>query len=194
VTAFDLLFVILFLGGMGTLVAALAAALRGRRTTALALLRRVGMSIVVYLGVVVIVSLVSPRRVVAVGDEQCSDDWCVAVADVHRTAGVSDVAYHVTFRLSSRARRVAQRERGVVVYLRDGTGRRYDPDPTVGAVPFDVRLEPLQQINTARTFHAPPRAFALGVVVARAGFPFPGCCIIGDQGSLFHKRTVVRID
>jgi len=194
VTFFDLLFLALVLAGGGALVAAALAVARGRRVTALIILRRLGLAAAAYLGLVVVVSLASPRRVVRIGDDQCSDDWCIAVTDVRRSSGPAGASYEVTFRLAGRARRVAQRERGVRVYLRDGRGRRYDPDPAVADVPFDVRLEPLQQVTTTRVFGMPADAPAVGLVVSwGGGIPFPRCCIIGDEGSLLHKRTEVRI-
>lgn len=142
-----------------------------------------------------LVSLLSPRRFVDVGDDQCSDDWCIAVTSAGRSPGDTGGAYDVTFRLSSRARRVAQRERFVVAYLRDARGRRYDPDSRAADVPFDVRLEPQQAVTATRRFRVPADAHDLGVIIAREGdIPLPRCCIIGDEGSLFHKKTVVRLE
>jgi hypothetical protein len=191
---FDLLFIPLFLAACATLGAATVAALRGRRAASRTLLRRLGLAIAAYLGIVAVVSLLSPRRYVRLGQAQCSDDWCIAVTSVRRPPEARGTALEVTFRLSSRARRVAQRERFVVAYLRDARGRRYDPDPSLTDPPFDVRLEPQQAVTTTRRFTVPADAPDLGLVVAREGdFPLPGCCIIGDDGSLFHKKTVVRL-
>jgi hypothetical protein len=65
----------------------------------------------------------------------------------------------------------------------------------VAGVPFDVRLEPLQQIITTRAFAVLADAPAVGLVVSReGGITFPRCGIIGDEGSLLHKRTIVRLD
>jgi hypothetical protein len=92
-------------------------------------------------------------------------------------------------------RRVAQREHFVVVCLRDSHGARYNPAVDAGSVPFDTLLEPMQTITATRRFLVPQRAAIAGVVVAReGGGRFPGCCIIGDEGSLFHKRTIVRVE
>lgn len=194
VTLFDLLFILLFLTAVVTLGAALIAALRGRTGVAGRLLRRLVVAAGGYLGVVVVVSLVTPQRVIAIGDDQCSDDWCIAVSQVRRTPVANGVTVEVTFRVSSRARRVEQRERGVIVYLRDAHGRRVDPVARATDLPFDVRLAPQAQVTTSREFLVPADATELGIVVARSGLPFPGCCIIGDESSLFHKRTIVRLD
>jgi len=35
----------------------------------------------------------------------------------------------------------------------------------------------------------------VGLVIERSGGGrFPGCCIIGDDDSFFHRRTIVKLD
>jgi hypothetical protein len=82
VTIFDLLFIAVFFVTFGMLIWAGVAALRGRRVSAVATVRRVVIIASVYLGTVVVVSLVSPRRVLKVGDDQHWDDWWIAVTNV----------------------------------------------------------------------------------------------------------------
>lgn len=188
-TLFDLLFIVLFLTAVCVLVSCLVSVLRGRAAQAGRRLRTLGVAVLFYMAIVVGVSLLAPRRVVAVSEDQCSDDWCIAVLGATRTG---DSAVAVGFRIASRARRVTQRERFVVVYLRDSDGRRYDPDPAPGQPPFDVELGPGAVVGTQRVFHVPPHAAGLGIVFTRAGdIPFPRCCIIGT--GLFHKDPVVLI-
>jgi hypothetical protein len=119
-TIFDLLFIAVFFAAVGMLVLAGVATLRSRRAVAIATIRRLGIFVAVYLGIVILVSLASPRRVLNVGDEQCWDDWCLTVTDVRRTPHESANKFLVTIRMSSRARRAAQRGRGTQVYLMDG--------------------------------------------------------------------------
>jgi hypothetical protein len=192
-TVFDLLFVAVFLAAVVLLVLAGVTALRGRRAPALALLCRLGIMAGVYLGIVILVSLVSPRRVLNRGEEQCWDDWCIAVTDAHRQPAADGQSYEVTLRVSSRARRRAQRERGVRVYLMDDRGRCYDAVSDPAAVAFDTLLQPQEAVTATRVFHLPAEAQAPVLVVAHEGW-FPGLFIIGDSGSLFHKPTVVRLD
>lgn len=193
-TIFDLLFALLFLSGAGTLVVATVVALRGHGAQALAILARLGAAAGAYFVVLVAVSAFSPQRVLHPGDDQCSDDWCIAVQAVRGDSTSTGRAYAVTFRLSSRARRVSQRERFVAAYLRGSDGRRYDALADASAVPFDTLLQPGQAIAATRRFVVPLDATATGVVIAReGGGRFPGCCIIGDEGSLFHRRTIVTL-
>jgi hypothetical protein len=188
-TLFDLLFLVLLFTGLAVLVSCLVSALRGRRAQAGRRLRTLGGAALVYMAIVAGVSLVTPRRVLAVGEDQCSDDWCIAVLGASRTG---DSTLTVAFRLASRARRVTQRERFVVVYLRDSDGRRYDPDPAPNQPPFDVALAPGASLNTTRVFRGPRTPRGLGVIVTRAGdVPFPRCCIIGT--GIFHKEPMVAL-
>ncbi len=191
-TIFDLLFLAVFFASVVMLALTGFAALRGRRAQAVALLRRLGICAGIYLAIVILVSLVSPRRILNVGDDRCWDDWCMTVADVRKTPADNGSRYVVTIRISSRARRVSQRGLGTHVYLMDDQGHRYDPIPDPEAIPFDILLQPQEVVTTTRVFELPTDAQD-PVLVATHGEGFPGWFIIGDSASLFHKRTVVRL-
>ena len=192
-TIFDLIFIGVFLGSVATLISIIISSVRGRWTQARARLVWLGAFVAAYFAVVVLVSLASPQRVLNVGDERCWDDWCIAVTAVRTTLANNVASHALTFRLSSRAGRVAQRERGLVAYLVDNRGRRFDASAADTAVRFDVMLQPGEAVNTVRIFETPADARGLGLVI-RHSSDFPGCCIIGDDASVLHKRTIVRID
>lgn len=188
-TLFDLLFILLFLTALFVLVSCLVSAWRGQRAQAARRLRALALTTLAYMAIVAAVSLVMPRAKVAVGDNQCSDDWCIAVDDARQLTDSSAV---VTFRLSSRARRVTQRERFVVVYVRDSGGRHFNPDPAPDQPPFDVALAPGASVLTQRVFRVLRNTRGLGVIVTREGdVPFPRCCIIGT--GIFHKDPIVPL-
>ena len=195
-TVFDVLFLVLLATAISVVVAAARLALGRQRARALALLRWLAAAIVAYLAVVALVGIGTPQRYVARGEPQCSDDWCIAVVDVEREAGDAGARYTVTFELSSRARRAPQRERFVVAYLRDAAGRRYDAEPDPQAVPFDALLVPQQRVRAQRRFAVPGDVAIAGLVVAHEGPGawFPACCIVGDDGSLMHSRTLARLE
>jgi hypothetical protein len=194
-TIFDLVFIVVFLACAGTALTAVASAVRGNRGRARVLLGRLAAAVALYVAIVAVVSLASPQRFVALGTDQCSDDWCIAADSVRRERSGDTIGYAVHLRLTSRAKRVAQRERFVVVYLRDARGRRFDAEPDASAVPFDTLLQPGETVQASRRFSVPATAKDVGLVVAReGGFRFPGCCIVGDEGSLLHKRTIVRLE
>jgi hypothetical protein len=107
-----------------------------------------------------------------VGEPDCFDDWCISLDKVERKPAQENVSYVVSLRLSSRARRVSQREKGVVVYLTDNRGHRYNPTAERSAVPFNVMLRPQESIATSRVFEVPSNAHGLGLVITHeGGFP-----------------------
>ena len=192
-TPFDLVFILVFLTTVFLLGRIAGAAVRGRRTVAARRLRFLAAGLAGYMIVVLLVGFVTPRRVVPLGQPQCSDDWCIAVTHASTQSGRSAARrVDVEFDISSRARRITQRERFVTVYLRDRDGHRYDPAPSADQPPFDVPLGPGQHLSTHRIFVVPDDVHDLGVVVTREGdLAFPRCCIIGD-GPL-HKPPITLL-
>ncbi len=194
-TIFDLLFILLFLAAIVALVRSLWALLRGQPAVARGRFRRLALGAAGYFAVLILVSLFTPRRYLALRENHCSDDWCIAVTAAVRIAPVDSTRWRITLRLSSRMGAGSQRELGVVAYLVDDQGRRFNAMAQPDALPFDTQLGPMQQVATTRTFVVPTDATGLGLITDREGWPpNPRCCIIGDEGSLLHKRTVVRLE
>ena len=191
-TVFEPLFVLLFLAAVATLLSAAVAALRGRRPRALRILRRLAMGAGAYFAVVLLVALFSTPPVHQVGETICFDDWCIAVADARRAPGESAQTWNVTLRISSRAKRITQGERYVVVFLTDSLHRRFDADPASAAVPLDSRMGPGESIDITRRFDLPADARGVRLVFTHeGGFPI-GALIIGEN-QLFHYGTVIRL-
>lgn len=189
-TPFDLLFILVFLASVFSLLAIIANALFGRLRQAAKLFVVYLLVLLGYLGIVVLVSLTSPPRTLALGENRCFDDWCIAVETITPT----DLGYTVTLRLSNKARRVSQRENGVVVYVLDENGRYFDPLPDTTATPFNVLLAPSQTLTTTRRFDLTEAVRPLVLVVGHdSATRFPGMFIIGDDSSLFHQPTIVRL-
>lgn len=189
---FDLVFIALFLTAVGTLVTAAWAALGGQFERARGILLRLLVGGAAYMAIVIGTSLFLPRRVLKVNDPECFDDWCVSVAGYRRAAEGNRVGYGVDLRLFSRARRVAQRERNLAVYLTDRNGGRYDPVLDDKAAPFDVLLEPQQSTVVQRSFSVPADAAEVGAVITHeGGFPI-GWFIVGYD-TWFRKPPVVRL-
>jgi hypothetical protein len=192
VTIFELVFVALFLVSVGTLALAAISAILGQRARAIGILKGFAIGAAIYCGIVILVSLVAPRQVLSAEEPLCFDDWCITVEGAERTASQSETSYVVRLRLSSRARRATQRENGVVVYLTDANGTRYDPVSDVFAAPLNVQLQPMESLITTRTFKLPADARAPSLVMAHeGGFPIDWF-IIG--GGPFRKHPIVRLD
>jgi hypothetical protein len=117
------------------------------------------------------------------------------VESVVRTPTLPQPSYNVQLRISSRAGRVAQRAAGAWVYLIDGQGHRYSPEPDPSSVPLDVLLQPQESVTTSRIFRVPADVHDLGLITGHGG-PYCGpmdILIIGEGGCLFGKPTMIRI-
>jgi hypothetical protein len=206
---FDLLFIAVFLAAATFLVMALWALVRGRFRKAGRIAVWLGAFLAVYMGTVVSVSIMTPQRVLGMGEDRCFDDWCLA-ADQCSLAhtigqGMAAVSSHgvfhvVNLRVSSRAGRISQSAPDAWVYLVDSQGKKYNPSPE-GQGAYDAAhgvskalgamLGPGENFSTTRVFDLPADARDVGLVVVHG--EGPGWCIIGDSQSLLHKRTVIRL-
>ena len=205
---FDLVFILVFLSTVATLVFILYTVLRGRRQDTRRVLLRLLSFLTVYLGIVPAVSLLTPRRVLGVKEDQF-DDGCVAVerASVlpalgreRRLLPARGVFYAVSLRVSSRALRRAQRAPDTTVYLLDSPGRTDHPSAEGQrayeaehgeAMPLGARLRPGGSFQTVRIFDLPKDARDVGLVVSHGAGP--GWFIIGEGQSLLDKRTMIRL-
>jgi hypothetical protein len=190
---FEPLFLLLALVTLMTLATAAGFAVSGRFGRAGRIVRRLAIGAALYFAVAMVVSIVSPRRVYAVGDPQCFDDWCITVAGARWTDAPPAGRYEVTLRLSSRAKRTPMGEKGTVVYLTDASGRRYDPLPDAADVPLDTRLQPGQSIDITRRFDVPREASGLGLIFTHEG-GFPIGWFIITEGGWFQKPPIVRLE
>jgi hypothetical protein len=192
VTLFDLLFIAVFLSTILTLLAAISSAARGRRKQALHILKTLCIGLALYMGAVVLTSIVLPRRVLNVGDPVCYDDWCISVEDVSKQPA-RESSYAITLRLSSRARRRSQREIGIVVYLTNDRGQRFDPISENAVIPFNVMLQPQESVTTTRVFEVPADAHIAGLVITHEGSAVPISWFIIGYPAWFRKPAMVRL-
>jgi hypothetical protein len=207
-TIYDLVFIVGFLCTVSALIVAVVQALRGRRRQAGRTLVRTAVAVAAYLTVVVLVSLATPRRILPQSERRCWDEWCLAVERVTRTDSIGpsvvatpgDVLYVVDVRVSNLGRGRRQRERGVVLYLLDASAVRYDPDLEgeralaafgLAGDPLDSPMAPGGSFVHRVAFRVPRNAAGLGLVKEGTG---PAAFVIADNESLFHKRTMTRLD
>ena len=190
-TIFDLLFIVLLFAGIVTLIAGVAYALAGKRRLALAILRNLALCAAGYVGIVYLVTALSRELVYGLRTPVCNDDWCVAVEDVKRTPKDLKADFEVTLRISSRARRRAQRENiATDVYLVDAHWNRYDPILDGSEVPLNTLLQPLESVTTRRRFELPNDAQEIGLKIGHQELPI--CLIIGECEA-FHKGAIIRM-
>lgn len=189
--AWDLVFIVCFLAAVVVLISIASAAIAGKLSLVIHRLRRLGIGAAIYMVVILIAGIASPRRVYRVGDNQCFDDWCIEVTRAARERPDSMV---VTLRLSSRARRVPQGEKGTVVYLTDSRQRRYDPAPDPHEVSFSTLLQPGEAVETERRFAVLSDARELGLIYTHeGGFPI-SFFIGGENGRWIYGPSIVRLE
>jgi len=194
VTLFDLLFLASALAAIVSLILAGAAVIRGQTAKARAILQRLGIATIAYLALVLIVAATTPQKVLKVGDPWCFDDWCLSVRSVTQMPGPSGATYTISLRIFSDAKRVTQRAKGAWIYLIDQRGTRYAPLANLSDTPLDVLLEPGESVETSRTFMVPNGITGLGLVTGHPGDYCSLSPIIGENGCLFNRPTMVRIE
>ena len=195
---FTLLLLLCLLASLITFTAAAYRAIRGRRGSAAALLGRWAVLAIAYLIVSVSVSLLKPTRIVALGQNWCFDDWCIAVERItpRPSAERGRIAYTTDVRLFNAAR-LPEAARGFWVYLRDEHDRRYEPVPGSWADVVATQVAPRAFARTSITFVVPQDVRELGFVTGHGGGRpcgfLPSLLEIGQGGCLFHRPNMIRI-
>lgn len=188
---FDLLFLALALTAAICLISAAGLALFGRFRRAGRLLVFLFCGLAGYMAVVIVVSALNPRRVMKPDETQCFDDWCIGIAKFRAVPKDNGSIYEVDLLLSSRAKRVSQRENNLRVYMTDSRETKYDPIDTAPA-PFNVLLGPQESATVHRTFQLPADAKDVGLVITHeGGFPI-GWFIIGYD-TWFRKPALIDL-
>jgi hypothetical protein len=185
-TIFDLLLIVVVLSAVAGFVIALVQAVSGRLGAASRTLLGLLSGLAAYVAIICIVSLSSSQKVKALGDPDCSDDWCFSPVK----ANFHDSMVAIEFRVWSRAKRVTQREHGVNPFLVDERGERFASVESNGP-PFDQPVGPGEQFTTVRRYRVRPGAATLDLIL-RDGFG-PDAFVIGASQSLLHPRTVYRL-
>jgi hypothetical protein len=205
-TILDLLFILCVLGSAGSLVRVAYLAVRGRARAALRAAGRWAAFAACYLAVLVAVSLTQSQRIVAIGREQCFDDWCLTVDSVRYHDSIGSAAAKgtwavVTAHVSSHMRGRRQSEPDAYGYLLDASGHRIEQSERgqaalvgggMAGTPMGSFVEPNGSFTSRMAFDVPRDTGALVFVKERRA-RFPGIIIIGDPVSLFHRRTVVPL-
>jgi hypothetical protein len=158
----------------------------------LRILRVLALSAAIYFTICCLSTVLTPRRVLNVGEPQCFDDWCIELSGATKIAAGSIVTYQTSIRIFSRAQRVAQRENGAVLYLEDDRGVRYGELPNPLDIPTNVLLQAGESVILTRSFQVPATANVAGFVLTKSGFPI-GWFVIGEGQSLFHKEAITRL-
>jgi hypothetical protein len=150
---------------------------------------------VVYLVVVVVVSLAQKQRVVAMGQDQCFDEMCFAVARVDEVPGFlvhdGQRLLRVSVRVTNKGHKT-ENEALMRAYLVDAQGRRWGESPGLSGVRLTTKVGAGKSVVSQPVFDVSADASGLGLVFTH-GQRQPGLLVIGDSDSMLHRRTVVPL-
>lgn len=149
-------------------------------------------SIIVYLATLSLVSLLTPRTVVSIGDSYCYDTWCIGVRSVNATPQGQNVLYTARVRIFSDANRVSASRARDFLYARDDQGLRFPLTQDPSVIPADVTINPSESVETSLMFLAPGSARKLYLAGEYAAMPWVPL-YFGSDMSRFHRRTVLRL-
>lgn len=147
-----------------------------------------------YLAAVVLVSLLTPRTIVSIGDGYCWDLWCMGVEQVNATPRGESTLYTANIRIFSDANRVPNsRAKDFLYVVVDEQGRRFPVFQDSSApAPLDVTVYPKQSVKTSLSFLAPAKSRNLYLTGDHVAMPWV-YFYFGSHVNPFHRRTLLRI-
>ncbi len=151
-----------------------------------------GCGFAAYLAAVVVVSLITPRTIVSIGDGYCYDIWCIGVQQVNAAPRGESVLYKVDVRIFSDANHVKTSRDKDSLYALDEQGRRFPLEQDASVIPLDVTVEPGESVSTSVTFLAPANARTLYLTLDYPVAPWVPL-YLGSDISPFHRRTLLRV-
>jgi hypothetical protein len=152
--------------------------------------------IVPYLAALVLVSLLTPRTIVNVGDSYCYDLWCLGVNHVNATPESQSFLYTADIRIfvdSTHPHRLPAEEVKNFLCVLDDQGRRYPLLREASFVDAGVTVHPGELVTSSFAFRAPGNARKLYLMANDGGFPPWVYMYFGSDISLFHRRALLRI-
>ena len=151
-----------------------------------------------YMAVLVGVSLEQKADVVPPGTERCFGVLCFAVTGVTQPRGFlvrgeePERLLQVAVRMRNTDREHAAAEDGLVAYLVDGQGRRWEPVPGLGGVRLTTRLAAGGSALSEPVFRVAKDATDLRVVLRHSGWT-RARLRIGNAESYFHRPAEMRL-
>lgn len=150
---------------------------------------------VLYLGGVLVASLVTPRTIVSVGDSYCWDLWCLGIQNVTAVPQGDTIFYTADVSLfadSTNTQRLPADPSGQqFFYVTDEKGRRF-PILHSALGDRDVTVMPGESVKASLTFIVPADARSL-YLTGDVGAPPWVCLYFGSDLNPFHRRTLLRV-
>jgi hypothetical protein len=149
-----------------------------------------------YLAALALVSLLTPRTIVNVGDSYCYDLWCLGVNQVNATPGGQNILYTADVSIfvdSTHDHQLPAERAEHFFYAVDDQGRRYPLLMEASFVNANVIVHPGESVKSSFAFRAPRNARKLYLMANDGGLPPWVYLYFGSDISLFHRRALVRI-
>ena len=168
----------------------------GERAKALRNIAWIFASWAVYLALVMGTSLMQPRKIVAMGQDQCFGDVCFAVTGVEEVPGflVQDGSrlIRVSVRVSNRGRGEVEKDAHVQAFLLDSRGRQWDEARAISSVPLTSGVPAGSSVMSEPVFKVANDASGMALVLTHGRWQ-RGALVIGGPESLLHRRTIVPL-
>jgi hypothetical protein len=161
---------------------------------------RLLIAVIIYGTILLIFSLLSKSTALPLNKDKCFDDWCTAIVKIEKVRSGDDVDYLVTLKISNHGRGRAQKPDSPHIYVIDEQSKVYlesnlakaHYEKKLGVQPdFAGIVQPQSSFETIMFFRLPADKIA-SLVITEGGFPTP--LIIGDEGSLFHKKSSTLLE
>jgi hypothetical protein len=148
-----------------------------------------------YLAGILLISLLTPRTIVSIGDSYCWDLWCVGIQNVNATAQGQNIVYTADVALfadSTTTQHLPSDPSGKqFFYVMDEQGRRFQIQQSAFAA-TDITVNPGESVKSSLTFLAPADARNL-YLTGDVGAPPWVSLYFGSDLNPFHRRTLLRV-
>ena len=148
-----------------------------------------------YMAAIVLVSLLTPRTIVSIGDSYCWDLWCMGIQSVNATPRGDHLLYTAEVSLfvdSTTAQLELTDQPKQPFYVVDEQGHRFPilAHSSLGAA--KVTVKPGESVKSSLTFFAPANARSL-YLTGDIKAPLWVRLYFGSDLNPFHRRTLLRV-
>lgn len=148
-----------------------------------------------YFAAVVVVSLLTPKTIVSIGDSYCWDMWCVGIQDVNGAQEGQDVRYTAqvsVFADSHSEQRVPADQAKQFFYVMDDQGNRFPILREASFANANVIVKPGESVKSTLAFVVPAKVRKL-YLTGDMSAPLWVRLYLGSDLAPFHRRTLLRI-
>jgi len=148
-----------------------------------------------YVAAVVLISLLTPRTIVNIGDSYCWDLWCLGIQKVNTTPQGENTLYTAEVSLfvdSTTAQIEVTEQPNPVFYVMDEQGHRFPILPPASQGHGKITVKPGESVTSSLTFLAPANARKLYLTDDLRWPPWVSL-YFGSDLNPFHRRTLLRI-